>query len=124
MIAGEQPEVRQIDKAWGHELILERNDRFVIKRIFLVAGHRTSLQSHDLKREWVTVESGAIEVTMGENLNNLQAYIFNAGDVYRVPPKLIHRVRALEDATVLEVASPPSDDDIVRYSDDYGRADR
>jgi len=114
-------EPQQIEKPWGHELILEHNERFVIKRIFIVAGHRSSLQSHEHKREWVRVEAGSIEVTMGEDLESLETRVLATGEVYRVPPRHIHRVLALEDATVLEVASPPSDEDIVRYSDDYGR---
>ncbi|WP_445148541.1 cupin domain-containing protein [Baekduia sp. Peel2402] len=114
-------EPQQVDKPWGHELILERNERFVIKQIFIAAGHRSSLQSHEHKREWVRVESGSLELTTGEDVASLESHVLTAGDVYRVPPRLIHRVLALEDVTVLEVASPPSDDDIVRYSDDYGR---
>jgi mannose-6-phosphate isomerase len=120
MIAGDEPQ--QIDKPWGHELILERNERFVVKRIFVADGQRTSLQSHELKREWVRVESGSVEVTMGDDLDALDVHVFTAGDVYRVPPKLIHRVHGLGDATIFEVASPPSDEDIVRYADDFGRS--
>lgn len=114
-------ETQFIEKPWGHELILERNERFVIKQIFIAAGHRTSLQSHEHKREWVRVEAGSVEVTMGEDLDHLQTHVFGPGDVYRVPPGLIHRVHSVQDVTVLEVASPPSDDDIIRYGDDYGR---
>jgi mannose-6-phosphate isomerase len=119
MSVGHEPHT--IDKPWGNELILERNERFVVKRIFIATGQRTSLQSHELKREWVRVESGSVEVTMGDDLDSLEVHVFTAGDVYRVPPKLIHRVHGLDDATIFEVASPPSDEDIVRYSDDYGR---
>jgi mannose-6-phosphate isomerase len=114
-------EPQLIDKPWGHELILERNERFVVKRIFISAGSRTSLQSHELKREWVRVEDGVIEVTMGADVHSLEVHTFEAGDVYRVPPELIHRVHAIQDAHIFEVASPPSDEDIRRYDDDYGR---
>lgn len=120
MSAAEQ--IQRIEKPWGHEMILERNERFVVKRIFIATGQRTSLQSHELKREWVRVESGSIEVTMGDDLDSLETHVFTAGDVYRVPPKLIHRVHGLDDATIFEVAAPGSDEDIVRYSDDYGRS--
>jgi mannose-6-phosphate isomerase len=120
MITGHEPQ--QIDKPWGNELILERNELFVVKRIFVATGQRTSLQSHELKREWVRVESGSVEVTMGDDLDALDKHVFTAGDVYRVPPKLIHRVHGLDDATIFEVASPPSDEDIIRYDDDYGRS--
>lgn len=119
MIA-EPAHVEKIEKPWGHELILERNEDFVIKRILLLAGHRSSLQRHDRKREWVRVEDGTIELTSGTDLQTLQTQRLEAGDVYRVPPGTIHRVLAVDDATILEVATP-GDDDIVRFDDDYGR---
>ncbi len=109
-----------VEKPWGHELILERNEDFVIKRILLLAGHRSSLQRHDRKREWVRVETGTIELTSGTDLQALETQKLGAGDVYRVPPGTIHRVLAIDDATILEVATP-GDDDIVRLDDDYGR---
>jgi mannose-6-phosphate isomerase len=110
-----------IDKPWGSELILERNDRFVVKRIFISAGSRTSLQSHELKREWVRVEEGTVEITMGPDVHGLEVHTFTAGAVYRVAPTVVHRVHAIEDSYIFEVASPPSDEDITRYDDDYGR---
>jgi mannose-6-phosphate isomerase-like protein (cupin superfamily) len=110
----------RVEKPWGHELILERNADFVIKRILLRAGHRSSLQLHARKREWVTVEDGVIELTMGDDVRRLEHRTLQAGDVYRVPPGTVHRVLAVEDATILEVATP-GDDDIVRLDDDYGR---
>jgi mannose-6-phosphate isomerase len=119
-VIAEPAHVEKIEKPWGHELILERNEDFVIKRILLLAGHRSSLQRHDRKREWVRVEDGTIELTSGTDLQALQTQRLEAGDVYRVPPGTIHRVLAVDDATILEVATP-GDDDIVRFDDDYGR---
>jgi mannose-6-phosphate isomerase len=110
-----------IDKPWGSELILERNERFVVKRIFISAGSRTSLQSHELKREWVRVEEGTVEITMGPDVHGLEVRTFTAGAVYRVAPTVVHRVHAIEDSYIFEVASPPTDEDIRRYDDDYGR---
>jgi mannose-6-phosphate isomerase-like protein (cupin superfamily) len=118
MSVTEGPEL--VEKPWGHELILERNEDFVIKRILLLAGHRSSLQRHDRKREWVAVEDGTIELTTGAEPAALETVVLRAGDVYRVPPGTIHRVLAVADATILEVATP-GDDDIVRLDDDYGR---
>jgi mannose-6-phosphate isomerase-like protein (cupin superfamily) len=110
----------RVEKPWGHELILERNVDFVIKRILLRAGHRSSLQLHARKREWVTVEDGTIELTIGADLHQLETRTLQTGEVYRVPPGTVHRVLAVRDATILEVATP-GDDDIVRLDDDYGR---
>ena len=110
----------RVEKPWGYEDILERNVDFVVKRILLRAGNRSSLQLHERKREWVEVVEGTIELTMGTEQDNLEQMVLTAGDVYRVPPKTIHRVLAIDDALILEICTP-GDDDIVRLDDDYGR---
>jgi len=110
----------RVEKPWGYEDHLEKNQDFVVKRILLRAGNRSSLQLHNRKREWVEVVEGTIELTMGTDPDALEQMILTAGDVYRVPPKTIHRVLAVEDTLILEVCTP-GDDDIVRLEDDYGR---
>jgi mannose-6-phosphate isomerase-like protein (cupin superfamily) len=110
----------RVEKPWGYEDILERNQDFVIKRILLRAGNRSSLQVHERKREWVEVVDGTIELTIGTDQEQLETRILSEGDVYRVPPGTIHRVLAVDDALILEICTP-GDDDIIRLEDDYGR---
>lgn len=110
----------RVEKPWGYEDILERNQDFVIKRILLRAGNRSSLQVHERKREWVEVVDGTIELTIGTDQDRLETRVLSEGDVYRVPPGTIHRVLAVDDALILEICTP-GDDDIIRLDDDYGR---
>jgi len=44
-----------------------------------------------------------------------------AGAAFRITPGTVHRVRALDDTTILEVSTPQVDD-VVRLDDVYGRA--
>lgn len=44
-----------------------------------------------------------------------------AGAAWRNKPGQVHTVEALEDSVVVEVSTPELDD-VVRVSDDYGRA--
>jgi mannose-6-phosphate isomerase-like protein (cupin superfamily) len=110
----------RVEKPWGYEDILERNQDFVVKRILLRAGNRSSLQVHERKREWVEVVEGTIELTIGTDQDALEKRVLSEGDVYRVPPGTIHRVLAVDDALILEICTP-GDDDIIRLDDDYGR---
>ncbi len=47
--------------------------------------------------------------------------IVGAGAAFRLRPGTIHRIRAVEDTTMLEVSTPHLDD-VVRLEDRYGRA--
>ena len=46
---------------------------------------------------------------------------FEEGDSFRVLPGTVHMIEAVSDVDVLE-ASTPHLDDVVRFSDRYGRA--
>ena len=45
-----------------------------------------------------------------------------AGAAFRMRPGTIHRVRALEDTTIIEVSTPQLED-VVRLEDRYGRVE-
>ena len=115
-------EPRRVDKPWGHELIWALTDRYCGKLLFVRAGQRLSLQFHRVKDESWYVLAGRAEVELaavGEKATTSEVVI--AGAAFRFTPGTVHRVRALEDTTILEVSTPQLDD-VVRLEDAYGRA--
>ena len=42
------------------------------------------------------------------------------GDTFRYRPRTLHRIRAIEDTTIIEVSTPHLED-VVRLEDNYGR---
>jgi mannose-6-phosphate isomerase-like protein (cupin superfamily) len=112
--------MRVIDKPWGKEEIVEINDRYMMKKLTMLAGHRCSLQFHNLKTETIYVLSGALKIVNGMDQNNLKEDIYYPGDSITIPAKVIHRMEAIEDSVYLE-ASTPEIHDVVRLSDDYKR---
>jgi mannose-6-phosphate isomerase len=114
-----QPE--KVDKPWGHELIWAKAERYAGKLLFVRAGHSLSLQFHREKDESWYVLEGRAEVELGEaGQAVLTTEIVGPGSAFRFPPGTVHRVRAVEDTTILEVSTPQLDD-VVRLEDSYGR---
>ncbi|MBS3074719.1 cupin [Candidatus Pacearchaeota archaeon] len=116
--------VKRVDKPWGYEEWLEVNESYVMKRIFINRGRFLSLQYHERKTETVCVVRGMVELTLG-NLTPFGYELFaprvmHPKDVIHLPPRTIHRFKALENAVLIE-ASTPELDDVVRLDDDYGR---
>jgi mannose-6-phosphate isomerase-like protein (cupin superfamily) len=109
-----------INKPWGHEEIIECNDNYVVKRLFMKAGNRCSLQYHNKKHETFVVLSGKMKFYVGTDVSSLEEKIFNTGDFYVIPPGLVHRMEGIEDTFYLE-ASTSQLDDVVRLKDDYNR---
>lgn len=112
--------IQRIEKPWGHEEVITLTDRYCFKRLFLKAGHRTSLQYHQRKHETAYFLSGRawLEVKRGDGL---ERRLIRAGDYVVLEPGTVHRVTAEEDTLYVE-ASTPELDDVVRLQDDYQRA--
>ena len=114
-------EPRRVEKPWGWELVWAEADAYVGKLLFVRAGHALSLQFHREKDESWYVLEGRAELELGEaGQAVLQTEIVGAGVAFRFRPGTVHRVRALEDTTILEVSTPQLED-IVRLEDHYGR---
>jgi mannose-6-phosphate isomerase len=117
-----QVEPRKVVKPWGWELIWAETDEYVGKILFVRAGSSLSLQFHREKDESWYVQAGRAELELGDAGDTLlQTEVIVTGASFHYRPGTVHRVRALEDTTILEVSTPHLDD-IVRLEDDYGRA--
>jgi len=108
------------EKPWGRELLIEKNEMYAMKDIFMNAGFRSSLQSHQHKLETIYVILGKIELeTRGED-GASHVEIYHKGQAYRILPGRKHRVKVLEDCRLIEVSTPHLDD-VIRHEDDYNR---
>src|ERR1700751_2634665 len=114
-------EPRRVEKPWGWELIWAESDTYVGKVLFVRAGHSLSLQFHREKDESWYVESGRATLELGDAGEAvLNTEVIGAGASFHFRPGTVHRVTALEDTTILEVATPQLDD-VVRLEDADGR---
>lgn len=113
--------MRVIEKPWGQEELLEHNSRYVLKKLTMWAGHRCSIQYHELKQETVYVLSGELAVYVGTSVQTLAKRVLGPGDVLTLAPLEVHRMEAISDAVYLE-ASTPELEDVVRLEDDYNRS--
>lgn len=110
-----------IRKPWGKEEVIEINDKYMVKKLTMWAGHRCSLQYHEQKKETIYVLSGKLNIIQGSTVETLVDRHYVAGDTVTIPPRLIHRMEGVEDSVYLE-ASTSEIDDVVRLADDYKRA--
>ena len=113
--------MRIIEKPWGKEEIIEINEKYMMKKLTMLKGHRCSLQFHNHKKETIYVLSGKLRIISGPDQNNLIEKIYVADDSITISPGTVHRMEGAEDSVYLE-ASTPEMDDVVRLVDDYDRA--
>jgi mannose-6-phosphate isomerase len=112
---------RRVDKPWGYELIWADTELYVGKILHVNAGEALSVQMHEKKDETLHLLSGKLILRAGPSPDALGAVEFREGDSFRVRPGTVHMIEAVTDVDVLE-ASTAHLDDVVRFSDRYGRA--
>ena len=108
------------EKPWGSEEIIEQNDKYVIKRIFMKKDHKCSEQYHEKKMETICVLSGVLFVSTKVGADYISMDKFSPDDMITIEPGTIHRMEGITDCLYLEVSTPELND-VVRIKDDYGR---
>ena len=64
-----QPKI--VDKPWGYEQIIVHTNSYVMKKIFIKAGHRLSKQFHVQKDETVYVSKGVLLLDLSEMMQKV-----------------------------------------------------
>ncbi len=112
---------RTVHRPWGAYTVLEEGPQFKIKRIEVKPGAALSLQLHHHRSEHWIVVSGTASIVNGDQdmlLQTNQSTYIPAGHKHRLSnPGVMSLV-------MIEVQSGEylGEDDIVRFSDQYGRA--
>jgi mannose-6-phosphate isomerase len=116
-----EPQARRVEKPWGHELIWAHTDRYVGKVLVIEAGKRLSLQYHERKDESLLVIRGRLLLELEDDEGRLVKHEMGPGEHCRIPTGRKHRFSGIERVELVEVSTPELDD-VVRISDDFGRA--
>ncbi len=111
---------REVYRPWGSYDSIDNGKRFQVKRITVKPGEKLSAQMHHHRAEHWIVVSGTANVTIDE-----QTQLVTENESVYIPVGSVH---ALENPgkiplELIEVQSGAylGEDDIVRYSDRYGR---
>lgn len=113
---------RRVDKPWGYEIIWAESESYLGKILHVNAGEALSVQMHRQKDETMYLLSGEVRLSVGDSADRLRPVAMACGESYRITPGTVHLLEAVVDSDILE-ASTPHLDDLVRFSDRYGRVD-
>ena len=84
---------------------------FTLKEVFMKAGAQSSMEYHVRKDEYYYIQSGKVKVGMRIGRAKNKSIILEAGDVFHIPPGLMHMRIALEDTIVIEWSNKDDDTD-------------
>lgn len=109
-----------VERPWGSYMKLYQEHGVWVKRVEVTVGQRLSLQKHDHRSEkWIIVSGEGLAV-----INDKEVRLRH-GSILEVPLGAVHRIgnTGKEKLVFIEVATGDhlSEDDIVRFQDDYKR---
>ena len=104
-------------KIWGWEDVIY-NGKHCSKIIFVKNSKKTSFHYHNKKDEVIYVQSGMIELIYNENdeISKSNRILMNAGDAFRIKPKLRHQIFAIQDSYIFESSTHEYDDDSIEIN--------
>ena len=127
-----------VKKGWGHELWIHNDEKYCGKLVHFDKGRRCSLHYHKLKHETFYLHSGHVTLTvvkldrdpseiddelrrrlsMGIEtpLSGAEVTIrhMHSGDVFEIPPGMIHQVYAHDESDIFECSTQHFDSDSIR----------
>jgi mannose-1-phosphate guanylyltransferase/mannose-6-phosphate isomerase len=111
---------KRVERPWGSYTVLEKGNGYKIKRVVLKPGAKLSLQLHRRRSEHWVVVSGVAKVT-----RESETYLVHNNESTYIPINTKHRLEnpGIELLQIIEVQNGDyvEEDDIERFSDDYGR---
>ena len=117
-MSNEELSINYVIKPWGHEYRLNLSDYLCITFLIINSGSRTSLHCHPEKLTSLVCINGEGRINF---LNN--SIKFGKMNSFIVRTGLFHQIENIsnEKLLVLEFENPNDKDDLIRFSDDFGR---
>ncbi|MBS3087442.1 cupin [Candidatus Pacearchaeota archaeon] len=120
-----------VKKPWGKEVWINYRESenvgdeeklYVMKKLYMEKGTKTSFQYHTQKVETNFILKGTIEAYFENDTGSIEKKVVGAGAIWTIPNGRKHRMNCLTDVVFME-ASTPEVDDVIRVGDEYGRGD-
>tara|TARA_B100000989_G_scaffold19917_1_gene13107 strand:+ start:230 stop:1633 length:1404 start_codon:yes stop_codon:yes gene_type:complete len=107
-------------RPWGSFKIIEKNSKFIVKKLNILPKHKISLQKHLYRSEHWTVVNGIANITLDK-----KSIVLKKSQSIYIPKKAIHRIENKTEKKLeiieTQIGEKLSEEDIIRYEDPYNR---
>lgn len=127
----DEEDAKVVLKPWGREVwinfykdenIGDIPKKYIMKKLYINKGTRTSFQYHKKKIETNFLIKGSVEAWFENKEGHIDIKLLKSGSIWSIPALTKHRIVTLEDVILIE-SSTPEVDDVIRIEDDALRGD-
>ena len=119
---------REVHRPWGKFDGVDSGERYQVKRITVKPGEKLSVQMHYHRAEHWVVVGGTALVHKGQDKDNLTSHLLRENESIYIAVGEIHSLEnpGKVPLEIIEVQSGAylGEDDIIRFSDEYGRSSK
>ena len=94
-----------VDNNNGYENVIDYNDNYIVKKIFMKKDSSTDIQYHELKRKTIYILSGKIKLYLGSKISSMKENIISANETINISSNTIYKIEVLEECNLLETSS-------------------
>ena len=122
----DEQNAKVVVKPWGREVwinfrkgeeIGDEPKRYIMKKLYIKNGTKTSFQYHKYKVETNFLVEGSVEAWFEDKKGHIDVKVLGPGSIWSIPAGIKHRIVTLEDIILIESSSPEVDD-VIRIEDD------
>jgi mannose-6-phosphate isomerase-like protein (cupin superfamily) len=108
-----------VNKPWGYEYLMYENDQVALWLLHIARGKQTSMHCHPTKTTGLVLLQGEAELSFLADKKTIRA-----PEKQMIRRGLFHSTKATSDGGIymFEIETPNDKNDLVRLSDEYGRA--
>jgi mannose-6-phosphate isomerase-like protein (cupin superfamily) len=108
-----------VKKPWGYEYLMYENDQVALWLLHIACGQQTSMHCHPTKTTGLVLLKGEAELSFLADTKAIRA-----PEKQMIRRGLFHSTKATSAGGIfmLEIETPNDKNDLVRLSDEYGRA--
>ena len=116
MSLNKTPEMKFVEKGWGHELWGVIKPEYCGKLLYFNKGKKCSWHHHKVKDEVFYLQSGKLLVKYSDqdDIEKAEEIILESGQNFYIYPGLRHQMLALEDSELFEFSTEHYDSDSYR----------
>ena len=127
----DEKNAKVVVKPWGREVWInyrkgeevgDEIKRYVMKKLYIKKGTKTSFQYHKHKVETNFLIEGSVEAWFEDKKGHIDIKVLESGSIWTIPAGIKHRIVTLEDIILMESSSQEVDD-VIRIEDDTLRGD-
>jgi ribonucleotide monophosphatase NagD (HAD superfamily) len=92
--------IPNMETPWGHEELVECNDKYAVKKVTLKKDSTQSFHYHTKRKLTIIVFSGQLSIMSGPDLNSLTNKVYMPGETVQIDPYTIYKVETYVPDTV------------------------